>query len=146
MPAVGASCRPAARGADGEGDRAAAASGRAAERRGARLSPSARPSHRLRRAALYPLLRLYHGAVPAAARRSSRLADIPRDADPVAGAASRVPWRRAAWRAVRGDAARGVDRGVAAGSAVRSEEHTSELQSLMRISYAVFCLQKKKTT
>src|SRR3546814_7492708 len=28
----------------------------------------------------------------------------------------------------------------------RSEEHTSELQSLMRISYAVFCLQKKKTT
>src|SRR3546814_1145037 len=29
-------------------------------------------------------------------------------------------------------------------SPTRSEEHTSELQSLMRISYAVFCLQKKK--
>src|SRR3546814_5324298 len=29
-------------------------------------------------------------------------------------------------------------------AAVRSEEHTSELQSLMRISYAVFCLQNKK--
>src|SRR3546814_3446106 len=28
----------------------------------------------------------------------------------------------------------------------RSEEHTSELQSLMRISYAVFCLKKKKLT
>src|SRR3546814_2988915 len=28
----------------------------------------------------------------------------------------------------------------------RSEEHTSELQSLMRISYAVFCLQQKKKT
>src|SRR3546814_8155682 len=28
---------------------------------------------------------------------------------------------------------------------LRSEEHTSELQSLMRISYAVFCLKKKKT-
>src|SRR3546814_6702445 len=28
---------------------------------------------------------------------------------------------------------------------VRSEEHTSELQSLMRISYAVFCVTKKKT-
>src|SRR3546814_5027298 len=28
----------------------------------------------------------------------------------------------------------------------RSEEHTSELQSLMRISYAVFCLKKKTTT
>src|SRR3546814_3238067 len=30
--------------------------------------------------------------------------------------------------------------------AKRSEEHTSELQSLMRISYAVFCLKKKKKT
>src|SRR3546814_4731001 len=29
---------------------------------------------------------------------------------------------------------------------MRSEEHTSELQSLMRISYAVFCLKKNKTT
>src|SRR3546814_10799482 len=29
---------------------------------------------------------------------------------------------------------------------IRSEEHTSELQSLMRISYAVFCLRKKKNT
>src|SRR3546814_1404667 len=31
-----------------------------------------------------------------------------------------------------------------AGTAARSEEHTSELQSLLRISYAVFCLKKKK--
>src|SRR3546814_9620034 len=31
------------------------------------------------------------------------------------------------------------------GLTLRSEEHTSELQSLMRISYAVFCLKKKKT-
>src|SRR3546814_1076075 len=31
-------------------------------------------------------------------------------------------------------------------AAMRSEEHTSELQSLMRISYAVFCLKKKKIT
>src|SRR3546814_4411843 len=31
------------------------------------------------------------------------------------------------------------------GSSSRSEEHTSELQSLMRISYAVFCLKKKTT-
>src|SRR3546814_1446888 len=36
-------------------------------------------------------------------------------------------------------------RGAAGGHiTVRSEEHTSELQSLMRISYAVFCLKKKK--
>src|SRR3546814_2621995 len=33
----------------------------------------------------------------------------------------------------------------AEGLEVRSEEHTSELQSLMRISYAVFCLKKKTT-
>src|SRR3546814_1805011 len=32
------------------------------------------------------------------------------------------------------------------GKPLRSEEHTSELQSLMRISYAVFCLNKKKNT
>src|SRR3546814_4528028 len=40
-----------------------------------------------------------------------------------------------------------VPEGVGAGAehlAARSEEHTSELQSLMRISYAVFCLKKKK--
>src|SRR3546814_9304795 len=35
-------------------------------------------------------------------------------------------------------------RAEALGGAERSEEHTSELQSLMRISYAVFCLKKKK--
>src|SRR3546814_9038863 len=35
--------------------------------------------------------------------------------------------------------------GEVAGAEPRSEEHTSELQSLMRISYAVFCLKKKTT-
>src|SRR3546814_4939035 len=39
---------------------------------------------------------------------------------------------------------RAVRRFPAAGGRSRSEEHTSELQSLMRISYAVFCLKKKK--
>src|SRR3546814_2126167 len=37
----------------------------------------------------------------------------------------------------------GVHAAAAAGTAARSEEHTSELQSLMRISYAVFCLKTK---
>src|SRR3546814_9271734 len=36
------------------------------------------------------------------------------------------------------------DLAAAIGATGRSEEHTSELQSLMRISYAVFCLKKKK--
>src|SRR3546814_2017796 len=40
------------------------------------------------------------------------------------------------WRRQRDDVAGDADQ--------RSEEHTSELQSLMRISYAVFCLKKKK--
>src|SRR3546814_7182254 len=38
-----------------------------------------------------------------------------------------------------------VEGGRKAGQDDRSEEHTSELQSLMRISYAVFCLTQKKT-
>src|SRR3546814_4076667 len=38
-----------------------------------------------------------------------------------------------------------ADLGKASFAAARSEEHTSELQSLMRISYAVFCLKNKKT-
>src|SRR3546814_7536532 len=47
-----------------------------------------------------------------------------------------------------GDDPRGVGTDARPGDAertpLRSEEHTSELQSLMRISYAVFCLKKKK--
>src|SRR3546814_3579519 len=39
-----------------------------------------------------------------------------------------------------------VEDGDVAAVALRSEEHTSELQSLMRISYAVFCLKKKNTS
>src|SRR3546814_2680522 len=44
-----------------------------------------------------------------------------------------------------GAALLGSPRIIQAERAKRSEEHTSELQSLMRISYAVFCLKKKKT-
>src|SRR3546814_13660855 len=40
---------------------------------------------------------------------------------------------------------RGIGARLRFGQAERSEEHTSELQSLMRISYAVFCLKKQKT-
>src|SRR3546814_4783458 len=50
---------------------------------------------------------------------------------------------------LRAGAAKDLPRCASAGRrartpAARSEEHTSELQSLMRISYAVFCLKKKK--
>src|SRR3546814_4121215 len=46
------------------------------------------------------------------------------------------------WRS--GCQGRGATRSAAKRTWGRSEEHTSELQSLMRISYAVFCLKKKK--
>src|SRR3546814_7598432 len=45
----------------------------------------------------------------------------------------------------RGEVRRRGQRRWGARAAGRSEEHTSELQSLMRISYAVFCLKKKNT-
>src|SRR3546814_6066421 len=48
-----------------------------------------------------------------------------------------------AWRPHRGVAARLLWRYYGMTQRRRSEEHTSELQSLMRISYAVFCLKKK---
>src|SRR3546814_4712148 len=55
---------------------------------------------------------------------------------------------RAEWDGVRNHAAQGHMRAMRKGDLSifyhRSEEHTSELQSLMRISYAVFCLTKKQ--
>src|SRR3546814_13242353 len=52
---------------------------------------------------------------------------------------------RGAWRSEEGELI--LHRGDAVfDGRSRSEEHTSELQSLMRISYAVFCLKKKKKT
>src|SRR3546814_2517145 len=62
----------------------------------------------------------------------------------------RTAEHRNAGRHVAHDAGLGADLGagrdleVAGDAGLRSEEHTSELQSLMRISYAVFCLKKKK--
>src|SRR3546814_2585023 len=49
-------------------------------------------------------------------------------------------------RRFRGAAGNAAFRQLQRAASGRSEEHTSELQSLMRISYAVFCLKKTKTT
>src|SRR3546814_7061632 len=63
------------------------------------------------------------------------------------------PWRQMPardpdWRSDNGrdhlSAGRGTGQAIVVSGLARSEEHTSELQSLMRISYAVFCLKKKK--
>src|SRR3546814_4871748 len=57
------------------------------------------------------------------------------------------PAQRDRRRPGRAAGARRLSRGAGSRRArSRSEEHTSELQSLMRISYAVFCLKKKKKT
>src|SRR3546814_9941694 len=47
---------------------------------------------------------------------------------------------------IRFNESRKADMSSSAAAPSRSEEHTSELQSLMRISYAVFCLKKKNNT
>src|SRR3546814_4731462 len=55
------------------------------------------------------------------------------------------PAERPEARGQPGEGEAEAERAVAGDAEARSEEHTSELQSLMRISYAVFCLKKKKT-
>src|SRR3546814_6940334 len=56
----------------------------------------------------------------------------------------RLPTRMPGLASGRSDAGSRRPPPVVRGSYSRSEEHTSELQSLMRISYAVFCLKKKQ--
>src|SRR3546814_2102012 len=65
---------------------------------------------------------------------------VPVDAEPHAGGVRAGRGRRRVRRAPAAEGHASVPRLHQA----RSEEHTSELQSLMRISYAVFCLKKKK--
>src|SRR3546814_3363573 len=60
------------------------------------------------------------------------------------GAAGQLQ-RVVAFAADRGGIGARGDQRLERGQVPRSEEHTSELQSLMRISYAVFCLKKKTT-
>src|SRR3546814_5878508 len=102
-----------------------------------------RSAHRYRQA--------QHGRRGIGAESRTRLAG-PAGADDVGLCAGTAPgaWHR---RPGRGGAAETVQHGrsqcggrtgARQPGAGRSEEHTSELQSLMRISYAVFCLKKKK--
>src|SRR3546814_3724260 len=111
------------------------------------------PPRATRTDTLFPYTTLFRsiaerGDGRARAHRRNGLIEIDHDAD---GNADRRPAQRKAERArvapdlglaVGGhhDRAAGVDRRRSGG---RSEEHTSELQSLMRISYAVFCLKHK---
>src|SRR3546814_7604678 len=68
----------------------------------------------------------------------ARWPDIARDLEPGLLEREAARYLQAASRHAAADVLRLVDK-----TPLRSEEHTSELQSLMRISYAVFCLKKK---
>src|SRR3546814_3582915 len=107
-----------------------------------------RPPRSTRTDTLFPYTTLFRSARAAAGHDRQRavvggeraqVAQPPRPGEvPVDARAGAARSRRAA-----GPGPRPAD---ARADHPRSEEHTSELQSLMRISYAVFCLKKKNTT
>src|SRR3546814_7799163 len=88
------------------------------------------------------------GAVSAAATGGASLAGgaaaAARGGATLAGGASTAFSASAAGQSGLASTASGLGGVARAAGRARSEEHTSELQSLMRISYAVFCLKKKK--
>src|SRR3546814_2432983 len=95
-----------------------------------------RPPRSTRTDTLFPYTTLFRSRVPGFAAvgagvHRQRTADRARNAGKETGAGK-----------LGGDGELGEPRAMHAG--LRSEEHTSELQSLMRISYAVFCLKKKQ--
>src|SRR3546814_16178828 len=93
-----------------------------------------RPPRSTRTDTLFPYTTLFRSARPFAV------------ADEVEGAPIRRQRRLRHFPLARGQRAPCRPRRPGTGaSSPRSEEHTSELQSLMRISYAVFCLKKKTT-
>src|SRR3546814_3470298 len=95
-----------------------------------------RPPRSTRTDTLFPYTTLFRSTAHAVLGVNHIISDIEgqRLGDHIVQA---FPWIRPRTRAADG---------YEAGRRGRSEEHTSELQSLMRISYAVFCLKKKKTT
>src|SRR3546814_2735108 len=115
-----------------------------------------RPPRSTRTDTLFPYTTLFRSGGHAIDRRALHV--VEQEQRPRVGfvdhefdAAHRQPLGMAGIEALRGQRAQIADlearRRTLLGHArgVRSEEHTSELQSLMRISYAVHCLKKKKT-
>src|SRR3546814_6110695 len=87
---------------------------------------------------------MFAAARIAAATKGARGLISPRR-PPIAGPATKPTPKAAPTKPkLRARSSGAVMSAIAACAAARSEEHTSELQSLMRISYAVFCLKKKK--
>src|SRR3546814_7859970 len=105
-----------------------------------------RPPRSTRTDTLCPYTTLFRSHRLPAQRHHPRRGDGPAARPQSPSGHDRNPERRGRTRHHRPGNADGLhDQGPAAAAGVgRSEEHTSELQSLMRISYAVFCLKKKK--
>src|SRR3546814_8082349 len=98
-----------------------------------------RPPRSTRTYTLFPYTTLFRSDVQSASGRNARIApDFLNRATLLTNRARICSNRATNWRdsSIRSGGDHGTE---------RSEEHTSELQSLMRISYAVFCLKKKKT-
>src|SRR3546814_8081837 len=116
-----------------------------------------RPPRSTRTDTLFPYTTLFRSGAAAGRRRGGAAAGLCRSVGARSARTVRLPPPGALHgadaqgaRARHGIAAADARRGGGAlsargggGAAQRSEEHTSELQSLMRISYAVFCLKKK---
>src|SRR3546814_5623555 len=93
-----------------------------------------RPPRSTRTNTLFPYTTLFRSQLKAGEQRGCGHADNQAHHDHVRGPPLALAMRYARNEAIQREAKK------------RSEEHTSELQSLMRISYAVFCLKKKKNT
>src|SRR3546814_4870998 len=96
-----------------------------------------RPSRSTRTDTLFPYTTLFRSLPRAYRRVESRSSRRGTHRDPEGPSGYAVRTQHHRWRDQR--------RHPQTDRRFRSEEHTSELQSLMRISYAVFCLKKKKT-
>src|SRR3546814_2494203 len=109
------------------------------------------PPSTTRTAPLFPYTTLFRSPDPRAARRAASVRFLASaqqreefgDVDVAAFVGEDAEHRTRARHDLAHHWGRGPARGALART-IRSEEHTSELQSLMRISYAVFCLKKKK--
>src|SRR3546814_5287553 len=96
-----------------------------------------RPPRSTRTDTPFPYTTLFRSNALAGTAEDSGHTALVIDVDPQATASQWAAWRQDAPPVV-------IDSAPPRLAAKRSEEHTSELQSLMRISYAVFCLKKKK--
>src|SRR3546814_7392277 len=101
-----------------------------------------RPPKSTRTDALFPYTTLFRSAWPDRLQLPGQRPGLPDTRGMVRGHRGRIRIDCKVWRQVMARATGPLPAGCR--GLARSEEHTSELQSLMRISYAVFCLKKKK--